>query len=283
MSGLAELTQRHERLQDISGIMTAMKSLSLVETRKLARFIGHQQRMRANIEAAAADFLRFHPGLGAEAVQAGPEMLVVIGAERGFCGSFNERIVQALERLRPEHREAMLLVVGERLSSRLAAQARVAAHLGGATVTEDVPAVLDGLLVALNGLRTKADVRPTRLLCLGHDEEGEVVLAQLLPLPTPPPARVRTDEPLLQLPATTFFGALMDQFLLAALYGRLYTSLVAESRQRLAHMEAALDRLDETLGKLALQRNALRQERIVEEIAVMLSNAMSSELRAHGA
>ena len=47
--------------------------------------------------------------------------------------------------------------------------------------------------------------------------------------------------------------------------------LVAENRQRLAHMEHALDRLDETVARLALERNALRQEKIVEEIEVILS------------
>ena len=61
MSSLAELSQRLTRIREISGIMTAMKSLSLVETRKLGRFIGHQRRMLDNIEAAAADFLHFFP------------------------------------------------------------------------------------------------------------------------------------------------------------------------------------------------------------------------------
>lgn len=55
---------------------------------------------------------------------------------------------------------------------------------------------------------------------------------------------------------------------MASLYGLLYESLAAENRQRLAHMEQALDRLDETLARLAVQRNALRQEKIVEEIEV---------------
>ena len=34
-------------------------------------------------------------------------------------------------------------------------------------------------------------------------------------------------------------------------------------------MEHAIDRLDETLAHLALKRNALRQEKIVEEIEVI--------------
>ena len=59
MSGMAELSQRFTRLKEISGIMTAMKSLSLAETHKLTRFIGHQRRMLANIETAAADERHF--------------------------------------------------------------------------------------------------------------------------------------------------------------------------------------------------------------------------------
>ena len=87
MSGQAELSQRFARLKEISGIMTAMKSLSLVETRKLSRFIGHQRRMLANIEAAAADFLSFFPVERAPATQW--VILLLIGSERGFCGNFN--------------------------------------------------------------------------------------------------------------------------------------------------------------------------------------------------
>jgi F-type H+-transporting ATPase subunit gamma len=275
MSGLAELSQRHVRLQEISGIMTAMKSLSLVETRKLARFIDHQQRMRANIEAAAADFMNFHPVAETGAAPGGPTILVVIGSERGFCGNFNERVVQALSRLVSEPDATSWIVVGHRLGTRLATHPRVHARLDGATVTEDVPVVLDRLIDALHELRPASTAGATTLQCLGHDAQGEPVLTPLLPLPRPAARQARADAPQLQLAPAAFYRELLDQFLLAALYGQLYTSLAAESRQRLAHMEHALDRLDETLARLALKRNALRQERIVEEIEVMLSSAMA--------
>lgn len=292
MSGLAELSQRHARLQEISGIMTAMKSLALVETRKLARFIDHQQRMRANIESAAADFVQFHPGLhdaDADNVLV-PRVLIVIGAERGFCGNFNERIVQALARFEHPQATATLVVIGHRLGTRLAGHPQVRARLDGATVSEDVPAVLDRLVDALQALRRPGDARATLLQCLGHNAAGEPALVQLLPLPqsvvthASTAGLARPEPPLLQLPPATFYRELLDQFLLAALSGQLYTSLAAESRQRLAHMAHALDRLDETLGRLALKRNALRQERIIEEIEVMLSSAMAfAERNAQGA
>lgn len=270
MSGLAELSRRQARLQDIRGLMMAMKSLSLVETRKLARLGAHQQRMRANIEAAAADFLAFHPELAEAPAPGRPAVLVLVGAERGFCGGFDDAVVARLDAAAPGVRDAALLVVGRRLATRLGERPRIAARLDGATVAEDVPAVLDRLVDALRGVH--APSAPGVLLALAHDAGGEPVLAQLLPLPSPPRRPAHGDAPWLNLAPTTFFAALLDQFLPAALIGLLYASLAAENHQRLAHMEQALDRLDDTLQRLALRRNALRQERIVEEIEVMLAS-----------
>ena len=269
MSGLAELSLRLARLKEISGIMTAMKSLSLVETRKLARFIGQQSRMLANIEAAAADFLSFYPTAPAAGAQSA--IVLLVGSERGFCGNFNERVVAALRALPAPQSQAALLVVGQRLAAKLEAEPRVIARLEGPAVTEEVPAVLDRLMDALHAASRQLAGEGIALYGLAHGAEDEARLKDLLPLAPQPSAR-HGPAPLLQLEPAAFFAELLDQYLLAALYGLLYGSLAAESRQRLAHMEHALDRLDETLARLALERNALRQEKIVEEIEVILSS-----------
>ena len=269
MSGLAELSQRFTRLKEISGIMTAMKSLSLVETHKLARFIGHQRRMLANIEAAAADFLHFFPVAGTGETQ--PTILLLIGSERGFCGNFNERVLAALEDLPQWEPAPTLLGVGHRLGTKLEAYPNVIARLDGSTVTEDVPAVLNRLMDALHAASRQISGDGATLYSLAHDSEGEPRLKRLLPLAPPQPPRL-SHPPRLQLAPAGFFAELLDQYLLAVLYGLLYESLAAENRQRLAHMELALDRLDETVARLALKRNALRQEKIVEEIEVILSS-----------
>lgn len=275
MSGLAELARRQGRLRDIRGLMTAMKSLSLVETRKLARLIAHQQRMRANIEAAASDFLAHHPQHAVDPDPSGVAVLMLVGAERGFCGGFDERLIRHLDAAPPAVRGASLLVVGRRLATRLGDRPRIVARLDGATVAEDVPAVLDRVLDALHGMRQPAG--PALLMVLAHDEQGDPALVQLLPLPRPPGPPRSGHAPLLNLTPVAFIAGLIDEFLLSALFGLLYASLAAESHQRLAHMEQAIDRLDDTLQGLTLRRNALRQERIVEEIEVMLANAMAGQ------
>ena len=275
MRGQAELSLRFARLNEISGIMTAMKSLSLVETKKLARFIGHQHRMLANIEAAAADFLNFFQVTSsAEA----PIILILVGSERGFCGNFNERVLAALNTLPRQNPTPALVVVGSRLAAKLASRPGVVARLDGASVTEDVPAVLNRVMDALHLASTASGAGAT-LFSLAHEAEGEPALKRLLPF-DPPTAPHFAHPPRLQLAPPEFFAELLDQYLLAALYGLLYESLSAESRQRLAHMEQALDRLGETIDRLALKRNALRQEKIVEEIEVILSSEMA--FRNHG-
>jgi F-type H+-transporting ATPase subunit gamma len=108
------------------------------------------------------------------------------------------------------------------------------------------------------------------LFTLAHDAEGELTQKCLLPLAPTQPASF-PHPPRLQLEPREFFAELLDQYLLGALYGLLYESLAAENRQRLAHMEQALDHLDETVAHLARKHNALRQEKIVEEIEVILS------------
>ena len=269
MSGLAELSQRLAHIREISGIMTAMKSLALMETRKLDRFIGHQRRMLANIEAAAGDFLHFFPVEGAPA-KATP-ILVLIGSERGFCGNFNERVLIAFDAGHTHQPDTALVVVGQRLDTKLTPHPGVFASLDGATVTEDVPAVLDRLMDVLHRTTGEFSGDGITFSALAHDAEGVLKYRRLLPLAPPPVPRL-SHPPCLQLAPARFFAKLLDHYLLAALYGLLYESLAAENRQRLAHMEHALDRLDETLARLAVKRNALRQEKIVEEIEVILSS-----------
>jgi F-type H+-transporting ATPase subunit gamma len=268
VSGLTELSQRLARIEEISGVMSAMKSLALVETRKLARFLEHQRRMLANIEAVAADFLSFHPlGQTREATAA---IVIVIGSERGFCGNFNERVLAALDALPRREPAPMLVVLGQRLVAKTENRANVIARIDGPSVAEDVPNVLNRLMDALHAANRPLTDAGAALMSLAHEAEGEPVLKHLLPLAAL--ARRFPHAPRLQLAPPAFFAELLDQYLLAAFTGLLYDSLAAENRQRLAHMEQALDRLGETLARLALQRNRLRQEKIVEEIEVILSS-----------
>lgn len=273
MSRRAEIERRLRRLDEIAGIMTAMKTLALIETRKFSRFMVHQQRLVESIEAASSDFLRFHPTFRSSVAPGQEEspVYILIGSERGFCGDFNEAIIAGLAALRSIR--PRLVVVGRRLASKLHDYPGVEAWLDGPNVAEEVRTFLSELMTVLHRVRAES-AGWKRLNVLSHDSEGGVASHILLPM-MPAEAPAFAYPPRLNLDSTVFFAELAEHYLFAKLPALFYASLMAENRQRLEHMENALRRMDAKIGDLRRKSNALRQEEIVEEIEIILLSAES--------
>ena len=68
-------------------------------------------------------------------------------------------------------------------------------------------------------------------------------------------------------------GGLTEHYLFTLIHWLLYTSLVAENRQRVAHLDSAIRHLDNRSLQLTHLNNVLRQEEIIEEIEVILLSA----------
>jgi F-type H+-transporting ATPase subunit gamma len=265
-----------EALSDIAGIMSAMKGLALMEMRILQEFLGSQRRMVAGIEAAARDFLAWHAGAGGEPVAGAGGLCVLVGSEQGFCGDFNEALLAASQRLLDSPGAApRRVVVGQRLAGRSAGSEDVDLALPGAIVADEVPAVLLRLTRELGELLARGEPAARSLSVVYHcDAAREVRLRRLLPLDAPPaPADSPRHPAELTLAPAEFLSGLTRHYLHAVLNEVLYSSLMAENRQRQAHMDRALQRLDEETQKLRLAWNRQRQEEITEEIEVILLSA----------
>lgn len=281
MTRRRDIDLRLGSLEDIGKIMGSMKNLSYMETRKLARFLESQRRVVAGIDAAARDFLAHYPDLLAAPDGAGT-LHVLIGAERGFCGSFNESVLDALNRQpgSPGPGQSFLVAVGTRLAAALEDDPRLADSCRGASTAEEVPTVLSRLVQTLNRI---TDARGLHALVVIHwDAETE----QVLSVPLLPPFRGATETeapahpspPQLNLAPRSFLAALIEQYLFAMLHALLFSSLMAEHQQRLRHLEGALERIDGRVRELRQRRNLLRQEEITEEIELILLNLPAPEL-----
>ncbi len=82
------------------------------------------------------------------------------------------------------------------------------------------------------------------------------------------------------LPPAEFLAGLIEQYLHATFHHVFYSSLWMENDQRLAHMQAAINRLDERTEKARLRIYALRQEEITEEIEEIMLSAEALLRRA---
>ena len=278
MSKRAQIQRHLGVLNEISGIMSAMKNISLMETHKLARFLAHQHRVLAGIEAAASDFLSHHPEIGYRTERVASGVTVAIGSQRGFCGDFNESLVNAISRYQGQvpSQPHSLLVVGRRLASRLGKDLRVTASFDGPSVAEEVQPVLHRLMTALSELQ--APEGRTELLGVAviahHEGDDQVGVRSILPVPKSGRLSSRfAYPPLLNLAAPMLFSELARHYLWAQMHDVFYSSLMAENRRRLQHMEGAIQRMEEKAGAMQRKYNMLRQEEITEEIEViMLSN-----------
>jgi F-type H+-transporting ATPase subunit gamma len=278
MSRASEIRQHLHVLGDIGGILGAMKNLAFLETRKLTRYLANQGRVVTTLQAALQDFLGYHPELVQPLRLTAPGVLVLIGAERGFCGDFNERLVEAFEQhwAQTSTPPRRVLVVGRRLAVRLAADPRIQAAIAGPTVAEEIEMVLNQLMDTLRRVDTALeDTRPFSLAVLSHQaEDHRIVLQTIPPLPEPlPTGRRFSHPPLLHLEARHFFAELLDHYLFALLHALFYSSLMAENHRRIQHMEQATQRIQRETDALNLSYNVLRQEAITEEIEVILLSA----------
>lgn len=277
MTSRHQLQTRRQGLAKIRDILNSMKTLAYMETKKLYHCLAAQHRVVESVERAAADLLSFYPQIMPGAVEQGATVYLLVGSERGFCGDFNQVLLQQLESILSEPQQSQIkpaiIAIGHRLSTLMADDERVAVVLDGASVAEEVPELLQRLVHELLELQGTLD--PLRLFCLYHDDAGKVGCRLLLP-PfedigqrfSPkfmiPPVLHQTPEALLE--------ELSEHYLFAVLHEIIYSALMAENFRRVTHLDGAVKHLDEEEEHMRRQVNALRQEEIIEEIEVLLLN-----------
>lgn len=271
MSRRAQIRLHLERLAEIGEIMRAMKNVAVLETHKLARFLDHQQRVLAGIQTALADFLRHYAHAPAPS-RAEPELVLALGAERGFCGEFNETVATAI-RARLAKGSAHVVIVGRRLAAKFEGEDGIVAVVDGASVVEEVPEVLGRLSARLSALQgDAADSAPFAPTVLSHADDSDALFTQQLSgwSVGTDAAPAEAYSPLLTLSPPALHYELMRQYMWAQLHHLFFSSLMAENRARLKHMEGAIQRMEETAAALGKRQNILRQEEITEEIEVIM-------------
>jgi len=281
MSARREIARRLDTLGDVAEIMEALKSAAMVEAIRLRRYVPAQQRVVHTVEAATQDFLIHYP----QPLHAGAalgEIFLVVGSERGFCGSYNQELAAVLERERASRGTALapVVVVGRRLASRLSQRLPLAAVVEAPSVADEVQPAITRLIASLQSLpAASTKLLPQALTVLYHEIAGrssEVQVKQPFRA-FAGERRELSDPPRLYLDPLVFFRELTDHYLFAVLHELFYSALLAENERRLQHLEGALRRVNRTREELTLRGNALRQEEITEEIEIILLSAGMNE------
>lgn len=270
MSQRHELVQHSQSLADIDELLAALKSLALVESRRIAGFVQAQHEATHIVEQAFVDFATDHAHHLPRFDQA-DEVLCLIGSERGLCGTLNQRLLAQAAPLRDS---AHLVLVGAQLGNAWSGPR--AQRVSGANFSHDVGHVLLRLLATLAPLLAPPR-HPTRLgLRLLYLDDQGLVQRRLLPAPLPPATPAARSHPvMLRLPPEAYLHALLQEWLSMAVASALYEALLHENQQRLEHMEQARQRISDRRNELDSQANRARQEEITQEIELILLAAQA--------
>jgi F-type H+-transporting ATPase subunit gamma len=275
-----QLKNHLHTLEDLGNIMMSMKNLCSIELNKMTRCLPRQEKVMQTIRHVGHDFFSAYPLFPLKTSEVNPttpSLYILIGSERGFCGSFNDKLLAQLEEI-DQQQEALapiFIVVGRKLALKMANDPRVVRTLEGPNVIEEIPAVILKVLHALEevSLQQHIEWRSWQWHIL-FNEAGknqmevntlqpfqELLSMNEKPCPVPPVLNLNPDE---------FIAEFADQYLLALCYFIFYQSFYAENHQRLVHLSQALERLEHKRNQLKEHLRLLRQEEITEEIQMIM-------------
>ncbi|HTT13654.1 MAG TPA: F0F1 ATP synthase subunit gamma [Burkholderiaceae bacterium] len=266
MSGVA-LRERLGLLDELRQIVTAMRNLAYAEVQRLSRIQSSSAKAEQAVTRALADTLHAEPIVAPRLTRT---VWLVIGAERGFCGGFNDQLAEALPALMHQYPAARWLIAGARLRQRVEHDVPEAVWLDGCTGVEDGPACVDAWLSQLAMPEPSESWRVPSLWLLHHAEPG-LVQRRLLPLPDLPPPSAGP-RPMRYVPSARLLPKLLAEMIRVALLDALHRSLQQENHWRLAQMQRAQDHLNEAGTRLRHRYFRERQSDITSELETLMSS-----------
>lgn len=280
MTKRSQLKDHLHTLEEIGNIMTAMKNLCSIEINKITKFLSMQEKVIKTIREMSSDFLSFYPIFPMAKQDANPVIYIIIGSERGFCGGFNEYVINQLESLKEQSADfnPALIVVGRKLALKMVDDSRVIATLDGPNAVEEIPAVILKVLHSLEEISSQRhiDLHSWQWdILFNEEEQNQIQTKTLQPFKEfgPNNSNHFSGPPVLNLAHDLFLAEFVDNYLFAMFHSIFYKSFFAENHQRLFHLNNALDRLDNKQNTLKGYLNLLRQEEITEEIQIIMLSA----------
>lgn len=275
MSGQDALRKRAALLSELHESVQAMKNVALAELQRLTHQGPALARALTIVAEGLAQCGEATPAAGPSPPQPARMSWLVIGAERGFCGPFNARLLEAARALRHADPGTRVLLASRRAGTQLDSSDDGIVVLPGCAAVEDMAVALDGWLAVL-----AEDMQDGRVIWLLHTNGTGVVRRRLLPAPdltsvvARPAAPAGAVPPAHYLPLPVLRAALLRQVVRLLVQAALNASLEHENRARLTQMQLAQEHLEKLGNTLRRRQATLRQADITSELET-LANVMA--------
>ena len=288
MAGTKEIKGRIQSVRETGKITNAMYLIASTKMRKareeLANTRPYFEALRGEIKrvfrtANGVDSRYFYPP-DVTAPREGTYGCLVITADKGLAGAYNQNVVKETQKLLAEHPDTKLFVVGE-YGRHIFAQRGIPVEQSFLYTAQNptlerareiCDVLLDGyesgelteIFVIYTDLenRLTAQARSTRLLPFHRTSFAA-------------PAKERAVKSAFEFQPSVeaVLDALMPSYIAGFIYSALVDSFCAEQNARMTAMDAANRNAEELLSQLSLEYNRVRQSAITQEITEISAGA----------
>jgi F-type H+-transporting ATPase subunit gamma len=283
MSGkLSEVEGRIGTVHQLEAVITAMRGSAAARSREARSRLDGIRAYAAVIGAAIGQALALAPDPEPQLRHGKrPEgrVVIVLCAEQGFAGTFNERVLDAAEDCL-KSASAELLVVGNR-GAMVAAERGLAFGWSASMVAhaEEVPMLASRITDAVYSRLEKGQATRVSVVHAAPAPSAtiEIVERALLPFDfarfevTP-----RAVPPITTLPPEQLLAELAEEYVYAQLCEEVMLSFAAENEARMRAMIAARSNVSRKLDELVASFRRLRQEEITGEIIELSGGGISA-------
>ena len=288
MAGTKEIKGRIQSVRATGKITNAMYLIASTKMRKareeLANTRPYFEALQGEIKrifrtANGVDSHYFYP-TDVTAPREGTYGCLVITADKGLAGAYNQNVVREAQRLLAEHADTKLFVVGE-YGRHCFAQRGIPVEQSFLYTAQN-PTLERAREIAATLLEGYDSGELSEIFVVYTDMENrlssEARSTRLLPFhrtyfATPAKERAVTRAFEFQPSVTAVLDGLMPSYVTGFIYSALVDSFCAEQNARMTAMDAANRSAEELLGQLSLAYHRLRQSAITQEITEVSAGA----------
>ncbi len=271
-----DVEKKRKAFRTIEDIVSAMKAYAGVTIRKTEEFVQNIRVYEENILHAMLDIVTHYPHISFEQEQRGKRILIAFGSSHGLCGSFNEKIADAISDTLGSN--DALFITGRRLKSVIESrQIAYEKHIDAPVSANGIKQSLKETFSQITKIyRVGGYYNLTVIFTVVAENRAAILIEKILP---PDMERRHTLKISLVPPMTYFeplaiFDKVLEEFIYISLYRCFMESLKSENWYRLRSMEGASENLKRRLSDLDSLQNYVRQEEITEEMLEILGGGM---------
>ncbi|MFW5980409.1 MAG: ATP synthase F1 subunit gamma [Halanaerobiaceae bacterium] len=283
METMRDIQRRISSVENTKKITRAMKMVASAKLRRAQEMAEQARPFFNKTKNILADIVRYtrdiqeHPLLVDR--EGDSHLFLVLGADRGLCGAYNNRVIDTTEGLIKDNSESSLFIVGKKIKNYFSRR--------NIEIVSEYVEIMDypdfefarKISQEVISLFDKEVFDKISLIYTHFNSalNQEVQIMPLLPVSSPEKGDNNRVDYIYEPQPGKILDVLLPQYVNNVIYSALLESKASEFGSRMTAMDSATDNAEEMIEDLTLSYNRARQAAITKEITEIVGGSEALE------